>query len=143
MHYIQENRTEDLADIHSDIDDEDFKEVFRRSISIMSATKDDRPLVLKFLSWLFLYKKYLFHRSQNGSIRTVESRRTSRQSEQGEEKPQSKGKLIATEDSAIGAVSWTVYLRYFKSVGYIFVFLIFFKNILAQIASIGSNSKFY
>lgn len=83
----------------------------------------------------------MYFRSHNGSIKTTLSRRTSRASVQSEARPKPKGKLITTEDSAVGAVSWKVYLRYFKSVGYIFVLLIVFINVLAQLASIGSNSK--
>jgi hypothetical protein len=77
----------------------------------------------------------------NGSIRRRDSRRSSRQSEQPEQDPKPKGKLITTEDSAVGSVSWAVYLRYFKSVGMGFVFLVILFNIISQTSSIGSNCK--
>lgn len=40
MHYIEENQTEDLTEIQSELDDEEFRDVFNRSFSIKSANKD-------------------------------------------------------------------------------------------------------
>lgn len=77
--------------------------------------------------------------SSRSSLRRSLSRRSSRDSEQKTPTPISKTKLIETEDSATGSVSFGVYLRYFKSVGIPFSITVFVFNALNQTMSVLSN----
>jgi hypothetical protein len=53
-----------------------------------------------------------------------------------------KVKLITSEESAVGAVSWSIYRRYFKSLGFGFILMVLLVNIFSQCSAIGANGKF-
>lgn len=68
-------------------------------------------------------------------------RSSTRSSDREDFQNAAKSKLIETEDSQTGSVDWRIYLRYFKSIGGLFITFIFISNALNQTFSVLSNCK--
>lgn len=80
----------------------------------------------------------------NGSIRKrrISQRRQSDKSEkEAEEKQKQASKLTEIEDAATGAVGFSVYIRYFKSIGVWMSIGAVASNALNSAAAIYSSSK--
>jgi hypothetical protein len=92
-----------------------------------------------------IFERQLSTNTKASSI-SIDSRRRSsiRSTSSNREEIQklAKSKLIETEDSQTGSVDWRIYLRYFKSVGGIFIIIIFASNVMNQTFSILSNCKY-
>jgi len=78
----------------------------------------------------------------NGSVRRRKSGRRASEKSEGQAQAKARSKLIDTEDAASGAVPWSVYIAYFRSMGYWFAIFAVLCNIAQQAASVYSSSKF-
>lgn len=77
----------------------------------------------------------------NGSLKQRRDSHVSRTSEKEEVPVRTVGKLIASEEAAVGSVSWALYLRYFKSVGVSYIMIVILFNIVSQTAAVLTNCK--
>jgi len=77
----------------------------------------------------------------NGSVRRRKSGRRASEKSEGQAQAKARSKLIDTEDAASGAVPWSVYVAYFRSMGFWFAIGAVLCNIAQQTASVYSNSK--
>lgn len=121
IEYLQEHEEdEDLTEIKVQLENEEGQYIMRKSISKSS------DHVLK---------------RQGSKLSNKEKAEDTKPESKNNENTDDVDKLIESEEAAVGDVAFSVYIRYFKSVGGGLVILILFVAMCSETSSVLSNCK--